>query len=674
MTDRAQLLSEAYRRGLLPPAQAAAYEEANRRGIVQDKFVTGKSTAKGALGTLSAIASTVNEAVPGLDEAAAGVDAVRRTVRGEGNLGESWKAARDFQSGQQSGLREKRPVTSALSTGAGYVIQALPALLSGGATVAPQASTATNILSRAGAVGAKVARNATIGASYAAGNALAGRGDLQDRVSEADASIPMGAVVGAAVPAAIGAVRGASKVASAVTAPARRAAVRSANNLATKAGAGFLDPQSEAFKRLGEALRADKFTPEEIQAIQSDWLRVGGPPPAFMDLVAKGGRGQRTMALVRGAGVSGGGRNVASEYGNRVAVDLQDNAIARTRAMTPDQRPAEEVAADLRKSRSKLANEQYAGPYATPVEVTKDVADVLSDPPGRAALRQARADALERRDASQVAEIDALMSDQPPKQVSAATLDRVQIALRERGDRLAMGGNASRAAGTGARRTVVNQALDNVPALAEARSAYKGATRQIEGVEKVGPSVLSETPDAYTANVSRLGEEARGSVGVGAARTLEDAIGRPAEGATGVLNRIGTATNTGRNLATTFGEKPAADYRQSINQMRDQLNNARFINPNTGSQAAGRLADETLVENIPTGKTGLIMAVVRKIQNGATLTDAEREAIVKLATSTPDAISEGVRQQLIKANALPPPSAPKTVTNVLAIPAQDKRR
>jgi hypothetical protein len=37
VTDRAQMLAEAYRRGLLPPAQKAAYEEAMRRGIVGKK-------------------------------------------------------------------------------------------------------------------------------------------------------------------------------------------------------------------------------------------------------------------------------------------------------------------------------------------------------------------------------------------------------------------------------------------------------------------------------------------------------------------------------------------------------------------------------------------------------------------------------------------------------------
>ena len=35
---KAQMLAEAYRRGLLPPDRAAAYEEAARRGIVSDPY------------------------------------------------------------------------------------------------------------------------------------------------------------------------------------------------------------------------------------------------------------------------------------------------------------------------------------------------------------------------------------------------------------------------------------------------------------------------------------------------------------------------------------------------------------------------------------------------------------------------------------------------------------
>lgn len=170
-------------------------------------------------------------------------------------------------------------------------------------------------------------------------------------------------------------------------------------------------------------------------------------------------------------------------------------------------------------------------------------------------------------------------------------------------------------------------------ALAASQGQIAGAVAD-RGALTAGRGVLNTTPDEYAAGVTDAGSR-QPLAQVGAARTIEDAIGRPTEGATGILNRIGTATNTGRNLSRTFGAKESDRFRQSIQNMVAQLNNARYINPNTGSQSAGRLFDAALVDvpDIPTSKTGVIMAILKKLGSGAALTDPEKEAIVRLATT-----------------------------------------
>lgn len=695
MPTRQELLAEAYRRGVMPPDKAALYEEGVRRGTIRDDYARGR--LQGGKHT-TGFDQTLAANVPFMDEFKAGAQAAIDTASGKGSFGRNWRQQRDWQAGARDAYRAEHPIAANAAQGLAYDIQAIPAFFSGGLTAAPNIYTATEpgFGAWAGRTATAAGRNAVVGGSYAGLNAAADRGTLSERVTNAGRAVPVGAAVGVAVPAALGAPSATAKGVRAAIEPLRKPATRAANNVISRAGGNaFLDPREEAFARLGEALRKDGFDAPMIKAALEDWQRVGGPSPAFMDLISQGGRGQHTMALIRGSAMSGEGRNLAAQHGNQVAADLQQEAIARTRQMTGERRPAAEVAAQMRKDRGNLATEQYREPYQTQVPVSPQAREVLTDAPGKAALRQARADALERRDAAQVREIDALLAAEPepagvyewsrppPETVSGATLDRTQIAMRERADRLAGTGKNARAGGARDRRAVINRDLDAAPHLAEARNVYRQASQQIEGVEKVGPQVMSAVPDEYASDVARLGPGARPAVQVGAARTIEETVGRPPEGATGVLNRIGTSTNTGRNLETTFGEGPAADYRQSINQMRQQVENARFINPNTGSQTGGRLADQSLVESaletavaMKTGGLSRIVNLLAAVKRGATLTEAERAELVRIATGK---VGGGLPGDVERA--LEPPPTPldfqpaQGVPNVYAIPVgQDKNR
>lgn len=781
MATRAELQAEAYRRGLMPADKAAVYEEGVRRGIVRDDYAKGRQ-ARGGM-------ATFNASIPGFDEIAAGASAGISTLRGKGSFSQNWKAERDFQEGQRAGLAARNPVASNLTTGLGFAAQAIPSLLSGGITSAPAAATSTGMFGGLKRMATTAARNATLGAGYGAANAAADTGTAQDRILAANRAILPSAAAGVIAPVALATPR--AVLNSGVT----KTAVRATNNAISKVsgGKGFLDPKSEAFRVIGESLKKDGFSADQIQRAATEWQRVGGPSPAFLDLISKGGKGQRTLSLIRGSASNGGGKEAAVRYGNQVGADLQDSAIARTSELTPNRRTIPQMRAET--DRQIVANS--AAPDVQPGTGGMAVSDTLNTRYDAArantnnaygAVRNANPEQamLERSQVPQLAanvrqsvrdydpmniprvsrelstldnlstanardlfdlrsRLTALRASADPVEASAAAravaavdqelqgavergaftgdpsvvgLAREAVGARraqgqqfESGDMIAGlvnreprgGGMANTVAPEDASNFILgrngvtprpnmtrdltrmretlgpdsaewnalrqearsrllgqdangpdfganylrferdNPDLAALVMTADERAALLGNRANITAAQAdqqaigAGEGILNRSPDAYRAELgsnTTLGANLNVAQTAGA-RTLEDAIGRPAENATGVLNRISTATNPGRNLSATYGADAAGDYRQSIGQMVEQVQNARFINPNTNSQTAGKLNDQSLVEgalNLPKTPLGWAVAALEKFQRGATLNDAERQAIVEIAT------------------------------------------
>jgi hypothetical protein len=603
---------------------------------------------------------------------------------------------------------------------------------------------------------------------------------------------------------------------------------RTANRAASafNGGKGFIDPNVEAFRRVGEKLRADGFTADEIQGALQEWNRVGGPSPAFMDLISRGGRGQQTLALFRGAALTGGGRTEAARYGKAVATDLTGNAQNRTSRLTPDQRTVPMMEANI--NQRITANSQP--PQVQPSSGGQAVSERLNTEfnAARTGVRSSFAAARGRgegvtlpdaerftvqsrlkealgqdgftpRNASGVyAEIDALRD---PGSASIKTLfdtrqalnaisrgndataataagraknalddyidealqrglfkgdeEAVSLARAAVAERRAMGerfqrgdavqrlterdprrGGANRVAPESASTSLLGNAGQSgtnfVPNMnttrdltrlrdtlgpdspewnqlrQEARARLLG---QDAGTERfgqayarfeqnnpelarllttpqeraalarnranitaavgsrqsltTGQAVTTQPPDAYQA---QMGSD-RATLQTAATRQLENEIGRSKEGGTGVLNTISGQSNTGRNLANTFGDEAAADYRQSIGQMVDQMNNARFINPNSNSQSVGRLFDADLVDvpTPPKGWLNVVLSMVNAVKRGASITEAEREALVRIATTKVQG-QEAVAARRALAS-LPPPRATDRTSNLFAIPA-----
>jgi hypothetical protein len=255
---------------------------------------------------------------------------------------------------------------------------------------------------------------------------------------------------------------------------------------------------------------------------------------------------------------------------------------------------------------------------------------------------------------------DALGWDDGQVPVSIGTLDRIKIALNDAGQAAARAGENSRAAGYFQRAGEIDDHLaSNNGDYAAARDNYARASAGIDALDH-GATGVNATPDEFAATLEDLrakgaqglddglAEASRRAVqdmaGVGYRGAITDRIGSPPEGATGVLNRLATSTNQGRNLSEVFDPETAQAYRDGLQDLIDQMNNARFISPNGGSQTAGRLADLGLVEpadiTVPhLTPTRVLLGAVNKIRNGAALTDSEKKLIAQMGT-TPASLDE----------------------------------
>lgn len=440
-----------------------------------------------------------------------------------------------------------------------------------------------------------------------------------------------------------------------------RIGVSTANRATTAAlGRGFLDPATEATRRMTKAFADDGGLDTALEKSNS-FTNSGASSPSVLDL-----GGGNVRRLVRAAAGGGGQAETAAlSYADRVRSNLQDNVINRAQQLTPEyQGSAAQLGAELEQNQGRLATEQYKAPYAQPATVTKEMVSALQGPEGRGAINTAYATARANRDTKAMAELSDLRDvsaaqsgganaatgrfqslDEALANLSSGSLDRVRIAMREQAGALAAGGRRGMARGYYGRVNDIDTALDQTPGLGEARDSYRQMQAGRDSLD-VGANVLKAPSTDYAGQIadlanrgasSRLGPPDLGRpLQVSARQAITDAIEAPAAGATGVLNRIGTGNRATANLANTFGAERGAVFQEAVRNEVARLRNANFISPESGSQTQLRGADEALVGSIPTSLGSLVSKVADKIFRGTQLSPQEREAIVKLGLSEAD--------------------------------------
>ena len=266
--DRAALLAEAYRRGILPPDMKTAYEEAQKRGIVTaPKTGTMESVGEGYLAGASA---NFRDEIYGASEASglphwlggfrAPVGAARLAYEG---MTEPGAATAAYTKGRDE-IRERQKTMQAehpTAYGAGEL---------GGAV----AGTALAPGGRAATMGARMGEAALTGAGY---GALSGAGAGED-------------ATGRALGAGVGAVTGGAGAAAAVpVGAALRKGVETVASPIVSTVRGWVNPEGEAAGRVVGGLMRDKpqidsgkalgMTPKQFAA-----AKQAGEPVMLADL------------------------------------------------------------------------------------------------------------------------------------------------------------------------------------------------------------------------------------------------------------------------------------------------------------------------------------------------------------------------------------------------------
>lgn len=365
----------------LPPQEADPFAE--------DRIATaGMEAIRANSNPVGAYAQSAAEQLPWIDEAAAWT--VSKLT------GEPIEYVRETQRMGMQIDREEQPLARNLGGISGFAA----GLAAPGAAYVRGAQGA-----------AQIGRAAALGSAY---GAAYGSGAAEDGYASRLAGLGTGAAVG-------GVTGGALQAAAPLVSRATGAASRGLNSIVNPSGRvrarGNVTPEMSAASRLSEFV-----TPESL--IERQRLIDLGIQPAAMDVL--GGTAERLVRTA--AGPAGPGAEMAVQGAVQRQANLRPEVMSVTRGLSDDPRSAEAVREGLLDTRSRLADEMYPEAYATPVEVTNDLLAAISDEPGRAALRRARAAAVARQDANQVAEIDSLLKS------SGSRLDMSPEAIARRAE------------------------------------------------------------------------------------------------------------------------------------------------------------------------------------------------------------------------------------------------
>lgn len=607
-------------------SQLRAGEVAAQRVAAGD----GLNSGGGALmqGLLLGFADEIGGGVAGLGQMAS--NAIR-TATGRPIEIES----ADLRDAQTRALRGEQDRFSREQPIANFGLQAAGGLLTGGGTVG------------SGIRGA-LATGALYGGAYGAGTA---EGGLVERAPEA----ALGAVAGGALG---GAVQGAATVA----APYAQRLAGIAGNInpggAARAATRRAGPEAGAATRLSQQITPDSYAERaRLQAL--------GVDASVLDVI--GGTGERMIRSA--AGPAGPGADMAVQNAVTRTANLKPEISNVTRGLSQDPRTATQFREGLEETRSALATEQYAPAYETPVAVTPEILSAISDEPGRAALRRARAAAVARRDLNQVTEIDGLLNGETGE-ISAGTLDRVRIAMAGRArDLNQRPGSRDIAGGLFERSSDIDSTLANVPELAPARETYRDLSGAIENIDpQVARAVFNTDPVDFQSQVSRMTPTQRDALVVSVRQEIMDALGKQRDAGTGSLQNISEATYSRENLATLLGEAEAARYIDRIREGVQQAQRANRVSPNTNSQTFGRQIDDQTfnaanmvgaavdVGQAATGNGFAIARTIDRLAARATLSPQEREAIVRLGLGSADELERIVAlAQQARSQGRPPP-------------------
>lgn len=564
-------------------------------------------------------------AFPFYNELAAGlstpIDVIGDAFSGKKvNPAQSYKDLLGRLEGNQAAFAAANPTASALTTGIGMAAPVAATmgagLISGLAKAAAPMATqvAPGLLARAG-------QGAAIGGAYGGAYGAGQPGSIEDRFRAASGGATSGMAAGAALPVAADTLAGVG-----------RGAARIANRVS---GGRLLDADAEGLKRLREAMIKDGFTSEKIKAVAAEW-RKSGLSPNLLDIVGDGGGGQYTKRFVRMAASTGGpAANVAQEYALATREGLGEKVQAAAAPLSPRRIGTEAAIEKTTAARKRLADMIFKFVGERGVVLTPEMQRVLSTDVGQQAVK----------DAAKLADQRALRTGLPKDRIAAAELyklsrgaeettvsavDRVRRLISD-AETAGLKDAARSVAGeaTAARKQFVAGAKEQVPEYAKGLEVLSGAHGREKAYE-IGSKILTMPVDDFAAATAKMSNSDKRAAALAAKNAIQGLAGNSPSGAYSVEGRMAYAPDLQKRLAML---SPKADaVRTASRRAAEQARTAQFIAPNTGSQTFSRELDAAWGFDIPTSKVGIIRGILGKVRAGVSLTEAEREAIVRLAT------------------------------------------
>lgn len=478
---------------------------------------------------------------------------------------------------------------------------------------------------------AAVGRAATVGGAYGGLYGLgAGEGSLLDRAP------------GGAVGVVTGAVGGAGLQALGNAAPSIASRLRSiANPNSPPPIRG--DAEQRAAARVVRAIGQDQGG----AATERSRLADLGVNPALIDVA-----GGTTERLVRTAAAPAGeGANLAVSNVVARQADLRPEIMSMTQDLSRDSRSLGAIRQGIEDTRSGLARIDYASGYQAPVELTAPAIRSLRGSDGQAAIERAMLGAQANGDEAAIAELQSLLTadlDSPPV-ITAGTLDRVRIAMRDMGQNFTRGDNPDRvrASGYASRVEGIDNALDNVLPIRPARATYRDLSGALDVIDE-RPNVFNTDPRDFSQWASGLSQSQREAAVAAFRQDILDRLGGEASSGVGSLNRMAQSNYYRQNLSSLLGDVDANAYLDSISQRVQQTQRAARVSPNTNSQTFGRALDEnqfnaadaaSAVADVGQSFTGNLAAIgrtVERIRSRASMSPQEREAVVRFGLGSAD--------------------------------------
>lgn len=286
------------------------------------------------------------------DEAEAGIRAIWDRAPGE-DYGDAYLRLRDRARGELAEFRERRPVLS------------IGAEIAGGFAV-PGVGTGVAV-ARGATLGARVARGAAGGAGTGALFGAGTAGELEDVPREAGTGAVVGATAGTVLPAGVEAGR------------RTFSAVRSA-----------VSPEAGAAQRIGQAVRRDEMTPEQIAGALDEARQLGRPATA----ADVGGEAVRRELEVAAQSPGAAGQIVERVLGPRNQGQLSRLSKDLVRGTGVKADVIEDVVTKTMTLRSNAARPVYARAMDFPAELNDDIVDAwnaaIKTPLGKQAMGKAR--------------------------------------------------------------------------------------------------------------------------------------------------------------------------------------------------------------------------------------------------------------------------------------------